>query len=84
MTVVASRARERAPDTSRYSPILLRTTRSERQRLRIAVAEEDVNSYLDLFLKLLDDRDRRIKRRKAAQRHPLHIPSRDELDDEDD
>ena len=51
--------------------VSLRLTPDLRRRLRIASAEEGL-SYAGLFTMLLDMRDDRLKRQRAAMAHPLH------------
>lgn len=55
--------------------VSLRLTPDLRRRLRIASAEEGL-SYAGLFTMLLDMRDERIKRQRAAMAHPLHQAAR--------
>jgi hypothetical protein len=50
-------------------------------RFRIAAAEEGL-SYAGLIQMLLDARDARIKRQRAAQASPLHRPPSEHLDPE--
>ena len=55
--------------------VSLRLTPDLRRRLRIASAEEGL-SYAGLFTMLLDMRDDRLKRQRAAMAHPLHQAAR--------
>lgn len=60
----------RAPGTA---AVFLRLTPDQRRRLRVAAAEEDT-SYAGLIMALLDERDAKIARIRAAQPSPLHRP----------
>lgn len=51
------------------------------RRVRLAAAEEAV-SYAKLIDMLLDQRDARQRRQRAAQASPLHRPPADTLDDD--
>lgn len=51
--------------------VSLRMAPDLRRRLRVAAAEEDL-SYAELFTMLLDMRDERLRRQRAAMAHPLH------------
>lgn len=55
--------------------VSLRITPDLRRRLRIASAEEGL-SYAGLFTMLLDMRDERLRRQRAAMAHPLHQAAR--------
>jgi hypothetical protein len=48
-------------------------TDDERRRLRIAAAEEG-ETFTDVVMRLLDERDAKRHRLKRAQAHPLHRP----------
>jgi hypothetical protein len=52
----------------------VKMTADQRQRFKVACAEEGL-SYAGLVLKLLDERDAKLARRRAAQAHPFHRPA---------
>lgn len=81
--------RSHEKDGSKYKLIGIKASEGLRQRLKIAMAEEDIPTYYAMLVFLLDMRDTVIKNRRAQQGlknvpptpvavvdSPLHRPNR--------
>ncbi|ABD58568.1 hypothetical protein PBI_PIPEFISH_71 [Mycobacterium phage Pipefish] len=55
---------------AREAPVFLRLSPTQRTRFKVACAEDGL-SYADMVIELLDLRDDRNRRRRAAMAHPL-------------
>lgn len=74
MANLRASARTLSAHKKRTEPLLLlpiKLTADQRQRFKVACAEE-ATTYAGLIMQMLDERDKKLNRQRAAQVSPLH------------